>query len=405
MFDLFETKIGLLPRIIVEQSLRHDADEILHEIWPGLKLAVVDDVNTGAAAGEKIFKALASRFDCAHVHFPSSAVADDTACKWLEHETKQADALVAVGSGSINDLCKYVSHRNGKPYVVFPTAASMNGYVSAAASIKVQGYKSSLPGHMPAAVLCDMGVIAAAPVRLNKSGLGDSLARSTAQADWLLSHLLTGSDYDAALFEPLLEYEDVLLDQARGVAQGDAASLRLLMDVLLASGFGMTAACSSAPASGAEHMLAHSYSMLKIAQPLPKTLHGEEIGVTALHIAKQYEQLMNQKPALQPDAFDDEEIKKLYGSKVAKEAQKAFAEKCERVTEPGAPVKNWDDIASQLEEVLLPPHVLRKALEDMDAATSPEQLSWNPACFATAQRTARFMRDRFTCLDLAVTPG
>ena len=56
-----------------------------------------------------------------------------------------ADALVAVGSGTINDLCKYAAAQDGKPYAVFATAPSMNGYTSKNAAITVDGHKKSLP--------------------------------------------------------------------------------------------------------------------------------------------------------------------------------------------------------------------------------------------------------------------
>ena len=103
-------------------------------------------------------------------------------------------SLIAVGSGTINDLCKYAAHLDRKPYAVFGTAPSMNGYTSANAAITVNGLKKSLAATMPAGVFLDLAVLAAAPPRMIRSGLGDSLCRPTAQADWLLSHRLTATD-------------------------------------------------------------------------------------------------------------------------------------------------------------------------------------------------------------------
>ena len=64
---------------------------------------------------------------------------------------RSADALVAVGSGTINDLCKYAAAKDGKPYVVFATAPSMNGYTSMNAAITVDGHKKTLPAATPRA--------------------------------------------------------------------------------------------------------------------------------------------------------------------------------------------------------------------------------------------------------------
>ncbi len=98
--------------------------------------------------------------------------------------------MIAVGSGTINDVCKYGSAQDKKPYAVFATAPSMNGYTSVNAAITVHGHKMSLAAQAPVGAFFDLGVLAAAPARMIRSGLGDSLCRTTAQADWLLSHLL-----------------------------------------------------------------------------------------------------------------------------------------------------------------------------------------------------------------------
>jgi glycerol-1-phosphate dehydrogenase [NAD(P)+] len=49
----------------------------------------------------------------------------------------------------------------------------------------------------------DLSILAAAPVRMIRSGLGDSLCRATAQADWLLSHLLFDLPYRTMPFRLL----------------------------------------------------------------------------------------------------------------------------------------------------------------------------------------------------------
>nr|WP_233417523.1 iron-containing alcohol dehydrogenase [Wolbachia endosymbiont of Brugia malayi] len=57
--------------------------------------------------------------------------------------------MVAFGSSTVNDVCKYANYLEGKNYISFPTAASMNGYTSANASILVDGYKKSFKAHLP----------------------------------------------------------------------------------------------------------------------------------------------------------------------------------------------------------------------------------------------------------------
>src|SRR5437660_675318 len=151
----------------------------------------------------------------------------------------QADAVVAVGSGTINDLCKYTAAQDGKPYAVFATAPSMNGYTSQNAAITVGGHKKSLPAAGPAGVFMDLAVLSAAPTRMIRAGLGDSLCRSTAQADWLLSHCLLGTPYRRAPFALLAEDEPVLLDDPQALFHGDSEAMRALARTLVLSGLGM----------------------------------------------------------------------------------------------------------------------------------------------------------------------
>ena len=127
--------------------------------------------------------------------------ADEAHVEKLRERTRHADALVAVGSGTINDLSKYVTATDGRPYCVFGTAPSMNGYTSTTASITLaSGLKVSKPAQAPKGVFIDLKVNAAAPTYLIAAGLGDCLCRPTAQVDWLTSHRLLGTVYMAAPF-------------------------------------------------------------------------------------------------------------------------------------------------------------------------------------------------------------
>jgi len=134
---------------------------------------------------------------------------------------------VAVGLGH-HQRFDEISERGaeGKPYAVFGTAPSMNGYVSLTASITLHGHKMTLPAQATGGVpFFDLGVLAAAPKRMIRAGLGDSVCRTTAQADWLLSHLLLGTDYRALPFALLEADETDLLEQAEPLLNGDIEAI------------------------------------------------------------------------------------------------------------------------------------------------------------------------------------
>lgn len=420
-----------LPQLVCAASLKHDIDELVRMALPCKKIAVIDDVDTSEAAGNPVFSALQSGFDVQHITLPKHPHADMETVHWLREQTQKCDALVAVGSGTINDLCKYVSALEGKPYLVFPTAASMNGYLSANASITENGYKKTCKAHMPAAVFCDLSIIAEAPARLNKSGLGDSLARPTAQADWLLSHLLLGTDYTPLPFDLLAPIEQQLFEQARGIARCDPASIELLLHSLLLSGLGMTIAGGSYPASQGEHMIAHAYEMINHPSRLregtgegkfppisprkrgecQQTLHGEQIGVTTLYMTQLQEKLLHSRPTPHANDFDSKAMTALFGAQVANEAQKQFEAKVETLDSrlPPSPRLRrtgrgndigWESIAERISAVTLPAAKIQSVLEAAEAPTHIGQLQWDQEAYDNACKYARFTRERFTFLDL-----
>lgn len=402
---LLQQRLRTVPRIVSGRSLRLDIDELVAMEFAAGKLAVIDDAHTSAAYGDTVWRALKGRFDCERITLAAHPAADMRNVEDIRHRSGSCDALIAVGSGTVSDLCKYASHADGKAYAIFPTAASMNGYLSANASITVEGYKKTLPAHMPRAVFCDMGIIAAAPARLGKSGLGDCLARPTAQADWLLSHLLLATPYDELPFQLLAELEPQLFDAARGIAKGDMESIELLVQLLLLSGIGMTIAGGSYPASQGEHMIAHAYEMR--AAGAPHSFHGEQIGVTAGTMARLQEQMLRSSPALAPLAFPAEALQGAYGETVTENAKAAYRLKRDAIAAKGLDNERlraqWDAVCQRVAAVMLAPARIEAVLRAAAAPVLPQELGWTPDLYKEVAGQACFLRERFTFLDL--NPG
>jgi glycerol-1-phosphate dehydrogenase [NAD(P)+] len=404
--SMLADRLSAVPKLVMEKTIAQDIDDLVGSILPPMKLVVVDDADTAEALGSLVSRALSGRYPCTHVTL-DDPVADEVNAGYLRTQTLSADALVAVGSGTINDLCKYVSHIDRKPYITFPTAASMNGYLSANASITMAQHKKTLPAHMPIGVFCDLGVISKAPPRLSKAGLGDSLARSTAQADWLLSHLLLDTDYDELPFALLAPYEEALFAQARGIGLLNMESIEQLMKVLLLSGLGMTIAGGSYPASQSEHMIAHAYDMLlhhRMRDYESQALHGEEVGVTTLATAAMQERFLRKAPHIRPDDFDSKTMIHNYGSKIATQARQAFdgkqqlIEQADRKTKEA--ISGWEAIAEKIASVILTSAEIESILKAADAPTTSQKIKWQDDAYDTATNTARYLRERFTFLDL-----
>jgi glycerol-1-phosphate dehydrogenase [NAD(P)+] len=395
--------------VVIEDSLAGHEAELTGALELGRRLAVVSDVTTHRVLGRRVEQALGRVAHVESVVLPEHPEPDLETSQRLVAATAGADALIAVGSGTINDLCKYGAAQAGKPYAVFATAPSMNGYTSQNAAITVAGHKKSLPAQLAAGVFFDLEVLAAAPVRLIRAGLGDSICRCTAQADWLLAHLLLGRPYRHAPFALLAEDEPALLAAPEALVGGDLNAIRRLVRTLVLSGFGMTLCGSSEPASQGEHLISHYADMM--GDPAwPQSLHGEQIGVTTLTMARlQADLLYGPPPRLAPAALDEAALIAHFGPEVGRSCWQEFRRK--RV-DPGAAnqlnqrlAEGWDEIRRRIAAIHRSPERLREILERAGAGTTPEALGWPRAFYRQAVRHAREIRNRYTFLDLAADSG
>jgi len=359
--------------------------------------------------GARIEKALRSLGEIISVVLPEQPHADSATVEQIRRATATADALVAVGSGTINDLCKYASALDRKPYVVFGTAPSMNGFTSVNAAITVDGHKKSLAAHAPVGAFFDLTILAESPVRMIRSGLGDSLCRPTAQADWLLSHLLFDRPYRSMPFVLLAEDEPALFASARALVGGDLGAMEILVRTLLLSGFGTAICGNSLPASQGEHLISH-YLDMTLDSTQPFTFHGEQIGVTTLTMARLQSRLLEgPPPAVSADRSSEAEFVARFGPVTGPSCWKDFSEK--RVTADKVNALNdkiserWDRIRSAIGKILLPAGKLEKVLQEAGAHTAPEGLHWRRPVYEGAVRHAREIRNRYTFLDLAADSG
>jgi glycerol-1-phosphate dehydrogenase [NAD(P)+] len=395
--------------VAIERSLSGLEADLVAPLRLGRRIAVVSDATTRAVLGERIERALAGVAAIVPVVLDRQPHADARTVEIVRRACAHADALVAVGSGTINDLCKYAAAKDGKAYAVFATAPSMNGYASKNAAISIDGHKMSLPAVSPVGVFMDLAVLSAAPVRMIRAGLGDSLCRSTAQADWLLSHHLLGTPYRRAPFMLLADDEPVLLDEPEALLRGDPEAMRALARTLILSGLGMTLCDGSYPASQGEHLISHYIDMFAPAGR-EAYFHGEQVAVATLTMARiQEEVLAAGPPRLRSEIIAAADLQRRFGAEIGESCWQEFAEK--QMT-PDAEARlerhladHWDDIRDSVRREMIPAERLRAVLQRAGCPTDPTQIGLSPAFYATAVRNARFLRNRYTFLDLADDSG
>ena len=256
--------------------------------------AVIADTNTAPIAGEALSSALSQPL----LILPGDAHATEVYCAQLQEMLSALPAppqfLIACGSGSLHDIVRYTACEIGLPFYSYPTAASVDGFVSGIAAMTIRGTKVSYPSRSPIALYADPAVFATAPERLTASGVGDLLGKYICLADWKIAQLLTGEEICPVLME--LEY--AVIDELEQVIADAADAIRhpgkdyteyvcRVMEGLVLSGLAIQLNGNSRPASGAEHHLSHFWEMARINEDIP-ALHGEQVGIAALLLLEIY---------------------------------------------------------------------------------------------------------------------
>ncbi len=395
--------------IAIDDSLAGREADLVAQLGLGTRFAVIGDVDTYAALGERVAIALESRFTVQRIVLGAHPHCDVTTIDALGGQVDAGiDAIVAVGSGTINDLSKMVALARGVPQLVFGTAPSMNGYTSVSASVTERGLKRSVRARTPVGVFLDLSVLAAAPKRLIRAGLGDSVCRPTAQTDWLLSHLLLDTAYRTVPFVLLADDEPRLFDDAASLVADtrDLGAMRALARTLVLSGFGMTLVGGSYPASQGEHLISHYLDMMKPAH-LAEAYHGEQIGVAAIAVAAIQHAILarDEPPFVQPTRITRDDVLAHFGPVLGDACWRELSAKALDAARADAinarlAGDGWPKLRARLAAIATTPERITQILESAGAPTRPTELHYTDALFATAVAHAREIRDRYTVLDL-----
>ena len=396
-------------QVVIAPSLRGEEAPLVRALGMGRRLALVADPTTWSALGARISGALAAAFTIAPVILPEHPHADMETVQQVRARSSVAEGLIAVGSGTINDLAKYAAHLDRKPYVCFATAPSMNGYASVNAAIMEEGVKKSLPATAPRGVFIDIAVFCRAPKRMIAAGFGDSLCRPCAQADWLLAHLLLDTPYRSVPFRLLAEDEAALLRNPEALANGDVTAMTRLARMLIMSGFGMTLCGGSYPASQGEHLIAHFLEM-RGDPAASASFHGEQIAVTTLTMARIQEHILaRNRLSLVPSTVTEADLVAYYGPEVGAACWSSFQPKAldaERAEALNARLeRRWPEMRDALGAVLRPAADLEAALSRVGAPVKSAALGIAAGAYREAVLHAREIRDRFTFLDFAADSG
>ncbi len=329
-----------------------------------------------------------------------------------------SDYLVAVGSGVICDLVKYAATSLGIPYVLIGTAPSMNGYTSSMAALSEEGIKKTIMIDPPHCVFADTDIMREAPVEMVRSGLGDIVSKSICNADWKLSQLVKKTYFCPLPFRLTDKSEPEYLEAAEAIGRRTPDGIRILTDGIMRSGLSMTVIGTSTPSSGAEHFISHYWDLMALKEGGKKLLHGTQVGVSTLLVLDLYEWLSGFRIKRVPieklgtDYPTRKEVEAFVDAKFGRYAEGIKAQ-ClpkyltwkEKKGELQRIVDTWDSIWEELQPYIRPKHTAARALKKSGAPVTYEELGKTKNEALDAVLHARYIRGRYTILDLLADFG
>ena len=307
-------------------SVRKDALSDLPKFVKELgfhSLYLVSDHITYGIAGQKCMDILAQAgiraeiIQLTHLEFDEATLGE-----LVIHMPQDCDLVVAVGTGTINDMTRYFSFKLGRPFFTVATAAPMDGFASSIAAIHVNHLKTTFQAQTPLAVIGDTEILKNAPYPMIAAGLGDLLGKCTCLCDWRLSHIITGEHQCERIMELVENCVQDLLPVAGRAKERDPKVLGDIMEGLVLTGVAMSLYGNSRPASGCEHHMSHYWETILEQRGQRPAPHGAQVGVGTVLVLKAVELLLERKVDFDAarraaEAYDPvkwrEEIQRAYG--------------------------------------------------------------------------------------------
>ncbi len=298
---------------------KNAAEHLTALAMPFDRILLVADENTYGASGKQVENALKGKSTKSVIFSGKELlIPNEKAIDTINESMNGIDLIVGIGSGVIQDLCKYVAFFAKIPYIIVATAPSMDGYASSGAAMILKGMKETVPAGLPLAIIADTEVLKNAPMDMIKAGYGDIIGKYSALNDWELSHIVNGEYLCKYILDTTSEMIEKTLKTATGLTKRDENAIKALMEALVIVGIMMSFATTSRPASGSEHHLSHFFEITGIVKNEPYLTHGIDVAYSTVVTAHIREQLLskpfsNEQYKENNDAYI-KNMKQIYGS-------------------------------------------------------------------------------------------
>ena len=399
--------------------------EMFKKLFPEQKAIIVADLNTWEVAGKAVYASLVEGGVAQEEPFIFTN--EDLYAEWqhvesLKARLEQTEAIaIAVGSGVMNDLTKYVSFLLSRKYMCVGTAASMDGYTAYGSSITKDGNKQTFDCPAPYGFVMDPVIAADAPKELAASGYADLIAKIPAAADWLLADVTGNEKVDEFAWNLVQDGLRESLSAPAAVHAGDLKMTEALAEGLLMSGFAMQASQSSRPASGTEHQFSHCWDMEDLCFEGKHVSHGFKVGIGTLASTASLEFLLEKDienldvdkcvEAWKSWEGQEAEIREVFAgmpghlARGLKEARGKYVDKEGLRQQLEALKAAWPTLKEQIREQIIPFSEVHENLRLVGAPYEPEHIGVTRERMRKTFSYIPYMRSRFTNIDVVYRCG
>jgi glycerol-1-phosphate dehydrogenase [NAD(P)+] len=142
----------------------------------------------------------------------------------------------------------------------------------------------------------------------------------------------------------------------------------------------------------------------------PRTSHGEQVGVATLTMSKLQNQIVNAKspPTLRPTQIPTDDLRARFGAAASEMIEQTKRKALDTATVEALNRRleeQWPQISERLQAVMLPYEKLYNAMKTAGCQLTGSDLGLDPEFYRDAVRYSRFIRDRFSMLDVAGDSG
>lgn len=281
---------------------------------------------------------------------------------------EDTDFFLAVGSGTITDITRYVAFNTGRPFVSVGTAASMDGYTSVVAPLLFNGQKINKPAGCPELIICDIDIMKTAPLPMFISGVGDVLGKYIAKADWLLGNIINDETYCPLCADIITQAVDNCIANIDQIRNRTPEGTRVLIEALILAGVTILIVGNTRPVASIEHNMGHYWEMQLLKRNVETPSHGTAVGVGTVYSLHFFDAFLN----LDTGSIDKDRIKnnRLTREERIAMMKKGYGDRIGQIIMKENPEDflDWDEQNRRIDAVITNMDAIRKAVSFLPSA-------------------------------------